>query len=116
MPELAPEPGDVVLYKHRYSGFYEIELDELLKSRAIKTLIFTGCATSVCVEATAHDAMYRDYVCLLLEDCMAEAIGSDLARTNHEVSLLVMQILFGWVSDSEQLITALAGQPVPIPS
>lgn len=116
VPALTPEPGDLVVYKHRYSGFFETELDQVLKSRSIKHLIFTGCTTSVCVESTARDAMYRDYVCLLLEDCMAEAIGADLPRSNHEASLLVMQILFGWVSDSEQLITALAGQRVPIPS
>ena len=49
VPELAPEPGDIVLYKHRYSGFYETDLDNILKSRSIKNLIFTGCTTSVCV-------------------------------------------------------------------
>ena len=47
VPELAPEPDDIVLYKHRYSGFYETDLDSVLKRRSIKSLIFTGCTTSV---------------------------------------------------------------------
>ena len=116
VPELAPDPNDVVMYKHRYSGFYETELDQVLKSRSIKTLVFTGCTTSVCVESTMRDAMFRDYRCLLLADCTAEPIGAGLPRSNYEASLLVMQILFGWVSQSADLITALEAQLVPIPS
>lgn len=116
VPELAPEPGDLVVYKHRFSGFFETELDELLKSRSIKHLVFTGCTTSVCVESTVRDAFFRDYISVILEDCVAEPIGADLARTNHEATLLVMQALFGWVSGSEQLVAALEGQAVPIPS
>jgi ureidoacrylate peracid hydrolase len=38
---------------------------------------------------------------------MGEPIGNEFPRTNHEASLLVMQMLFGWVSDSEELIKAL---------
>ena len=107
VPELAPEPGDIILYKHRYSGFYETDLDNVLKSRSIKSLIFTGCTTSVCVESTIRDAMFRDYTCLLLADCTAEPIGYGLARSNHDASLLVIQVLLGWVSESSELIAAL---------
>ena len=42
--------------------------------------MFTGCTISVCVESTVKDAMFRDYHCLLLEDCTAEAIGADLSH------------------------------------
>jgi ureidoacrylate peracid hydrolase len=104
---LTPEPGDIVLYKHRYSGFYETDLDKVLKSRSIKTLIFTGCTTSVCVESTIRDAMFRDFTCLLLTDCTAEPIGEGLARSNHDASLLVLQVLLGWVSTSTEFISAL---------
>ena len=110
MPELVPEPGDIVLYKHRYSGFYETDLDNILKSRSIKNLIFTGCTTSVCVESTIRDAMFRDYTCLLLTDCTAEPIGHGLARSNHDASLLVIQVLLGWVCESSKLIAALEEQ------
>src|SRR5436190_1457505 len=113
VPELAPEPGDVILYKHRFSGFYETDLHGMLQSRSIKNLIFTGCTTSVCVESTIRDAMFRDYTCLLLADCTAEPIGDGLPRSNYDASLLVIQALFGWVSKSDQLISALEAQLVP---
>ena len=108
---LTPKPQDIVLYKTRYSGFYKTELDEILKGRSIKTLIVTGCTTSVCVESTIRDAMFRDYSCLLLEDCAAEPIGHGLPRSNHDASLLVIQALFGWISTSGALIEALATTP-----
>jgi ureidoacrylate peracid hydrolase len=62
----------------------------------------------VCVESTVRDAMFRDYSCILLEDCMGEPIGDGLARSNHEASLLTMQVLFGWVSNSDEFTKALA--------
>jgi len=114
--ELAPAPGDVILYKNRFSGFYNTELDDVLQARSINSLIFTGWTTSICVESTLRDAMFRDYRCLLLEDCVAEVVGADLPRSNHDATLLAVQALFGWVADSAALVTALEGQPVPIPS
>jgi len=112
LAELAPEQGDIVVSKHRYSGFFETELDAILKDLGVKSLVFAGCTTSVCVESTLRDAFYRDYRCVLLADCTAEPIGSDSNRTNHEASLLVIETLFGWVSDSATLLHALAEQPV----
>jgi ureidoacrylate peracid hydrolase len=105
--ELTPEDGEIAIYKHRFSGFYETEFDAVLKKCAIKSLIITGCTTSVCVESTVRDAMFRDYQCILLTDCMGEPIGNDLPRSNHEASLLVMQTLFGWVSDSKKFKRAV---------
>ena len=104
--ELQPDPADVVLYKHRYSGFYETDLNEVLRSRSINSLIFTGWTTSVCVESTVRDAMFRDYRCLVLEDCTAEPLGNGLPRSNHEASLLAIQLLFGWISQSAKLVAA----------
>jgi len=110
--ELAPEAGDTIVYKHRFSGFYETELHDILQGFGVKYLIFTGCTTSVCVESTIRDAMFRDYHCLLLGDCSAEPIGSELPRSNHDASVLVLQMLFAWVSDSSELLAALSREPV----
>ncbi len=112
LSELTPEPDDIVVSKHRYSGFFETTLDETLRGLGIRQLIFTGVTCSVCVESTLRDAFYRDYECVLLADCTAEPIGSEFGRTNHEASLLVIEKLFGWVSDSASLLRALAEQPV----
>ena len=108
IPELRPHPGDEVIYKSRFSGFYNTGLDDLLKRRGIDTLIVTGCTTSVCVDSTVRDAMFRDYRCLVLEDCTAEPIAATAPRSNHEASLLTMQILFGWVSDSGKFASAIS--------
>jgi ureidoacrylate peracid hydrolase len=108
--ELKPNTEDRIVYKHRFSGFFGTELDDVLKHRGTKYLIVTGCTTSVCVESTVRDAMFRDYSCVLLEDCMGEPIGNGLPRSNHEASLLTMQTLFGWVSKSGEFLKAFAPQ------
>lgn len=105
--ELTPHAADVVLYKTRYSGFYGTDLDGILRSRGVKSLIVTGCTTSICVESTIRDAMFRDYRCVLVEDCAAEPIGHGLSRSNHEASLLNVQLLFGWVTSSADLTRVL---------
>jgi len=108
--ELKPQEEDLVIYKHRFSGFYETDLDALLKQLGVKYLIVTGCTTSVCVESTVRDGMFRDYSCVLLADCMGEPIGNELPRSNHEASLLVIETLFGWVSSSDQFIKAFQAE------
>ena len=112
--ELAPEAGDIVMYKHRFSAFYETELDDILKRLNAQYLIFTGCTTSVCVESSIRDAMFRNYSCVLLEDCTAEPIGQGLARSNHEASLLILQTLFAWISHSDHFIAALESRAVAV--
>jgi len=112
--DLKPEPDDIIVYKHRFSGFYQTELDDVLKRLGVKYLIITGCTTSVCVESTVRDAMFRDYSCVLLTDCMGEPIGHGLPRSNHDGSLLVMETLFGWVSSSDEFIKALTFEPMAV--
>jgi ureidoacrylate peracid hydrolase len=110
LDELAPEPGDTVVSKHRYSGFFETELDDVLQRLDARYLLVRGCTTSVCVESTVRDAMFRDYSCVVLEDCTAEPIGAGFSRTNHDASLLVIETLFGWVSNARVVADALARQ------
>ena len=114
LAELEPEPGDRIISKHRYSGFFETELDDVLRALDVKHLIVTGCTTSICVDSTVRDAMYRDYSCLVLEDCTAEPLGAGTSRTNHEATLLSIEVLFGWVTSSQALIDSLAPVAKPI--
>jgi ureidoacrylate peracid hydrolase len=102
---LAPEPGDHVVPKHRYSGFFETELDALLRRLDVRQVVVTGCTTSVCVESTVRDATFRDYSCLVLADCTAEPIGNG---ENHRASLRTIETLFGWVAESDALIAAIS--------
>ena len=71
------------------------------------TLIVTGWTTSVCVESTIRDAFFRDYRCVLVEDCAAEPMGHGLSRSNHEASVLTIQVRFGWISSAASVIRAL---------
>jgi ureidoacrylate peracid hydrolase len=109
--ELRPQPEDIVIWKSRFSGFYQTELDGILKRLNTKVLIFTGCTTSVCVESTIRDATFRDYSPVLLADCTAEPIGYDLPTSNHQASLLLIEALFGWVSHSGHFLKALEARP-----
>lgn len=105
--ELMPHDGDIVLYKTRFSGFYETDLHERLSALGIKYLVFTGCTTSICVESTVRDAMFRDYLCVLLDDCMSEPMGYGLPRSNHEATLQATEVAFGWVSSSSHFAKSL---------
>lgn len=66
--ELAPQPGDIVIPKSRYSGFLNTNIDSVLRSRGIRTLVFTGIATNVCVESSLRDAFHLEYFGIVLED------------------------------------------------
>jgi ureidoacrylate peracid hydrolase len=110
--ELTPHADDVVVYKHRFSGFFQTNLDAILKKLGVKHLIVTGCTTSVCVESTVRDAMFRDYTSVVLADCAAEPIGHDLPRSNHMASLLTIETSLGWVFDSEGMTKALDARPI----
>lgn len=96
--ELAPEPGDLVVRKYRSSGFWGTNLDLLLRSNGIETVIMTGCTTEGCVESTARDALFNDYYVVLPEDCVA----SDDPR-QHEASLFLMRHRFDVVSSDDIL-------------
>ena len=106
VPQLRPDAGDDVIYKTRFSGFYETDLDARLKKLGATHLVITGCTTSICVDSTVRDAMFRDYICVLIADCMSEPIGNGLPRSNHDASLLIAEVSLGWVSDSDRFLKA----------
>ena len=47
------------------------------------------------MDSTVRDAMFRDYLCVLLADCMSEPIGYRLPRSNHDASLLSAEMALG---------------------
>jgi ureidoacrylate peracid hydrolase len=80
----------------------------LLRERDIQTVVVVGATTSVCVDSTVRDAVFRDLHCIVLEDCTAEPIANDAPRSNHEATLLTLELLFASRSTSDALIGALA--------
>jgi ureidoacrylate peracid hydrolase len=96
------QPGahEYVVTKHRYSGFVGTDLDQVLRSRGIRTVIMTGEATNVCVETTARDAYMRDYYVAFVSDCTAS--GSKAA---HDATLVTMGRHFGTVLTSDDIVS-----------
>lgn len=66
--DLRPTEGEIVIKKHRYSGFFGTDLDIILRSSGIETVIIMGTTTENCCHATARDAMFRDYFVVFLAD------------------------------------------------
>ena len=66
--ELAPAPGEKIIYKHRYSAFYNTDLEIVLRGLKIEDLIVTGLMTNICCESTARDAFFRDFRVFFLAD------------------------------------------------
>ena len=98
--DVGPRPGEVVVQKYRSSGFWGTNLDLVLRSNGIETVIVCGCTTEGCVDSTARDAMFSNYYVVIPRDCVA----SD-DRAQHEASLLLMQHRFDVVSSED--VTAL---------
>jgi ureidoacrylate peracid hydrolase len=104
--DLAPQPGDLIITKTRYSGFAGTPLDSQLRMRGIQYLFFTGIATNVCVESTLRDAYFHDYWPILLRDAAMPA-GPPAA---HEATIFNVESFFGWTTSSQDLISQLRQQ------
>lgn len=91
---LAPQPGDIVLHKTRYSAFFNSQLDSTLRSRGIRNLVFVGIATNVCVESTLRDGFHLEYFGVMLEDA-THHLGPDVMQ---QASVYNVEKFFGWVS------------------
>jgi nicotinamidase-related amidase len=64
-------PNEIVVKKHRFSPFGGSDIDLVLRSNGIKTVVITGIVTEVCVESTARDAFFRDYYVVEASDCVS---------------------------------------------
>lgn len=91
---LKPQPGDICLHKTRYSGFFNSQLDSVLRSRGIRNLVFVGIATNVCVESTLRDGFFLEYFGIVLEDATHQA-GPEFVQ---QAAIYNIETFFGWVS------------------
>jgi nicotinamidase-related amidase len=88
--DLAPAPGDAVIAKTTYSGFYGTQLDATLKKLGVDGLRLTGCVTHICIMFTASDAVLRDYPVTVVRDAVA-----GIAKEDHEAALRIMKSVMG---------------------
>jgi nicotinamidase-related amidase len=95
-PELAPQPGEHVIKKHRYSGFFGTDLDIILREWKVDTVIIAGTTTENCCHATARDAMFRNYRVVFLSDATAtydypdRGFGSMPNEQVHQATLVIL--------------------------
>jgi ureidoacrylate peracid hydrolase len=104
--ELTVEPGDITVFKHRLSGFWDNELDTILRLRGTTTLLFAGVNTDRCVFSTLQDAGFLGYDCVLLEDLCSTPSPAYVTRAIH----FVVRQLHGFTARSAGLIPALAAR------
>lgn len=71
--ELAIQPGDKTIIKHRISAFYNTDLEAVLRANNIQTLLLCGVATQMAIELTAREAHDRDYSVIVIANACATA-------------------------------------------
>lgn len=99
--DVRPAPGDPVVTKHRYSAFLRTDLETILRTAGIRTVVLAGVATNVCVETTARDAFMRDFYVVLASD--GTAAYSD---AEHEATLTTIDRFFGQIAAIADLTAA----------
>lgn len=104
--DLKPEAGDIVVRKMGYSGFYNTELESVLRNingrRQVDTVIICGTVTNVCCESTARDAFERDYKVVFASD-----ITSAWTDEFQTLTLRNIEYAFGQVRSCDEIISAL---------
>lgn len=107
--ELAVAPGDITVHKHRLSGFWDNELDSVLRQQGLGTLLFAGINTDRCVFSTLQDANFLGYDCVLLKDACGTSSPAYVTRGIH----FMVQQLHGFVASAESLLGSLASLSPP---
>jgi nicotinamidase-related amidase len=96
---IAPLPSEKVILKHRYSGFYNTDLETILRVLKIEDLVITGVMTNMCCESTARDAYFRDYRVFF----PADGSGS-INEEMHVASLLNLAFGFAYITSAEKIM------------
>jgi len=100
--DIAPLPDEKVIFKHRYSAFYNTDLETVLRCLKIEDLVISGIMTNLCCESTARDAYYRDFRVFFL----ADATGS-INEEMHLASLLNLAFGFSFLTTANNIIQEL---------
>jgi nicotinamidase-related amidase len=104
IPQLAPQDGDVVHTHQRVGGFSASQLDILLRSRGIDTVLFAGVATNASVESTARQASDLGYRTVIVADaCSAADPGA------HDAAVASLGLL-AEITSTAEVIDALTRQ------
>ena len=100
---IAPRTQDKVIVKHRYSAFYNTDLETVLRCAKIEDLVITGIMTNLCCESTARDAYYRDYRVFFLADATG-ATDEEL----HVAALMNLAYGFAHIATTGEILRQMA--------
>jgi nicotinamidase-related amidase len=104
--ELAPEPDDLVVLKHCYSGFHETPLESVLKSLDVTTIVIAGTMTNFCCGATAREAFWRGFDVVF---------GSDINSTDdpglHDAEIRTLRRGYARIATAAEIIASISGRP-----
>ena len=103
-----PAPGDLVIAKTRYSGFFGTDLADQLRRRGVDTLVICGLTTECCVDSTVRDAFQQDFHVFLAPDACA-AYEPDL----HAGALKALDLNCAILAHSPAILPAWTGAPRP---
>lgn len=113
-PKVAPQGDEVVIKKHRYSAFFGTDLDIILRSKGIKTVVVTGVTTENCCHATARDAMFHCYKVAFISDATGTydypdaGFGPIPAQEVHRVTLGILAVSTAHVMTTDEMIAKTA--------
>jgi nicotinamidase-related amidase len=100
MPELGPEPGDVLVdRKRRLSIYRDTDLDLTLRELGVDTVVLAGVDTSTSVLCAAFESLNRDLRTIVVADCVQSLFGDDL----HFFGLQNVARCLGWVLTVDEL-------------
>jgi maleamate amidohydrolase len=102
--EVAPAPGDIVIYKERASGFFGTPLITHLRKLGVESLIICGESTSGCVRASTVDAYSYGVHSVVVEECTY-----DRSLLSHKVNLFDLHHKYADVMHVEEVIAHLDG-------
>jgi nicotinamidase-related amidase len=99
--ELAPLPAESIIRKHRYSAFYNTDLEIILRGLKVKDIVITGVMTNLCCETTARDAYIRDFRVFFPADCNGAACEEMQLAT-------LINLAFGvaYITTTEELLAS----------
>ncbi len=103
-PAIAPLESEKVITKHRYSAFYDTDLQTVLRVLKIEDVVICGVMTNLCCESTARDAFFRDYQTFFL----ADATGTN-DEEMHRASLLNLAYGFAYVTTTTRILQEIGG-------
>jgi ureidoacrylate peracid hydrolase len=100
--DLGARSDEIHVVKHRYSSFFQTDLDVTLKDMLVDQLVIFGVVTNICVRSTVHDAFFNGYEVVVPRDCCAATGAREQESTLYDIATH-----FGVVTEAEYVVAAL---------